>query len=105
MADTIFQAGKLTAVYAPVGRRANGELRYRRARFDLLEWAPTGVDAATFILPLALTGIAADQLNLDEPPERYGLEFGYYTVESIVLEQYQGDGSDSWKGLHTFGPI
>ncbi len=102
MAESIWEAGKLRAVYNPIGRRENGERRFRRANFDVLEWKPNG-SRATYIVPLGITRIAASETNLREA-EGFGHEFGYYDLDPIIIEPHEGDGkSDSWMSLHAFG--
>ena len=109
MAETIWEKGKLKAVYQPAGRRENGELRYRRANFDVLEWTAPGASRSdTFVVPLGLVRIvsADTNLNANDGDAQLGHEFGYYDPEITVVEPHEGDGrGDSWKSLHCFGYV
>jgi hypothetical protein len=105
MAETVWETGKLRAVWHPIGKRANGEQRFRRANFDVLQWASTGGAWDTYIVPLGTARITNADVTLLEA-ERIGTEFGYYDIEPIVIDVHESDGrSDSWKALHSFGYI
>lgn len=100
-----FLTGRLTAVYSPAGNDAAGQTRYQRANFDVLEWAPNASDRrTTYVVPLGTNRISSDDLGIS-PAAEVGREFGYYTLNSLVIEPHTGDGSDSWIGLHSFGPV
>lgn len=106
MAENLWQKGKLTAVMYPAGTHENnGEKRYQRAPFDVLNWIPPGgTDMETFLVPV---GHEFPGLNLSaQQDEQLGMEFGYYTGEQLILETYQAGGQDvGWRGVHTFGPV
>lgn len=107
MAENIWNKGKLTPIYYPVGKRENGEDRYIRAPFDLLKWqSTTSSTEDLYVLPLGFETIGAKDFTLAGQDERTRVEFGYYSPEPIVLQQHEGDGkSDTWKALHSFGPV
>lgn len=103
---TVFESGKLTDVWTPVGRDAAGTARYRRANFDVLLWAAaSGAVAEYYVVPLGIerTNSAEIALKSDGSPQ-IGQEFGYYNSDSLMLEVHQGDGmSDTLQALHSFG--
>lgn len=103
MAESIWEAGKLTAIYHPVGRRIDGGSRYRRARFDLLQWASTsGSREELYVVPVSITNADAGDINLKDTGQ--DAEFGYYGLERVVVEPHEADGhADTWTALHTFG--
>lgn len=108
MAESIWEKGRLTAVYQQVGRRESDRARrFRRANFDVLEWASVeGQPEALYILPNSGDRATAADYNLKEQAENAGREFGYYTLDPMVVEVHEADGrSDSWKALHAFGPL
>jgi hypothetical protein len=107
MAETIWEAGRLTDVWTPVGRDAGGAPRYRRAHFDILNWVSgTGV-ADMYVLPLGTERVnSADIVIKNDGSGQIGQEFGYYSSESMLLDPSQGDGmSDTLQALHTFGYV
>lgn len=100
-----FLTGRLTAVYTPAGNDAAGQTRYQRANFDVLEWSPKAGDRrTTYVVPLGMTRIDTGDIA-GSPAVEVGREFGYYTLNSLVIEPHTADGSDSWAGLHSFGPV
>lgn len=107
MAESIWEAGRLREVFEPVGRRANGELRYRRAKFDVLEWAKTATsDAELYVVPSGFNRIEPGQFNVPLDDKNAGSEFGFYSIGAHVIEPHEADGkSDTWKALHGFGAI
>ena len=107
MAETIWEKGRLRSVFEPVGKRANGEVRYRRANFDVLEWASTATgDAELYVIPLGFGRIEPGQFNVPVHDFNSGSEFGYYTLWRDIVEPHESDGkSDTWKALHGFGAL
>lgn len=103
MAESIWQKGKLNAVYVPAGMRANGSPRFRRANFDLLSWAASASGPESIYIATIGDRVSANAINNAE--ENLGSEFGFYELEPIVIEPHQADGSDSWIGLHTMGAV
>ena len=103
-AQADFQTGRLTAIYNQVGNDAAGQPRYVRANFDLLEWAEGSGRRETFVVPLGTERISSDDVGV-QAEWQVGREFGYYTLAPLVLEPHQANGSDSWIGLHGFGPV
>ena len=100
-----FETGRLTAVYAPYGKDSNNKLRYVRENYDQLEWvAPNATRSATYAVPLGTIVGGKDPLY-QLGVEGLGREFGYYTLESIVADRHQHNGSDSFVGLQFFGPV
>ncbi len=100
-----FETGRLTPVYSPLGKTASGQLRYVRERYDQLEWvSPGATRTATFAVPLGsiIVGNNPDEQVQDQ---EFGREFGYYSLDSIVADRHQHNGSDSFVGLQFFGPI
>lgn len=96
-----YDVGKLKAVYHPVGTYG-----YKRAMFDFLTWSPDGVAAPdNYVVPLGLNRIAASDMNeTNDRFEEYGREFGFYSLDHIVLEVHDGNGlQDTIVSLHTFG--
>jgi hypothetical protein len=106
MADQ-WQTGKLTPVFQPVGRRTSGETVYRRAAFDLLQWAPVaGNDEELFVSTHGFEALNSDAVNLlsDGDAISAGGEFGFYTLDQFVSEPHEGDGvGDDIQSLHGFG--
>ena len=111
MAESVWQAGKLRAVYQPAGRRINGEARYRRANFDVLEWTPPGASqSSSYVLPLGTVRVVAGEMNISatngDGDSQFGQEFGYYEPEILVVDLHEGGGQgDTWKDLHSFGYV
>ena len=105
MAESIWEGGRLTDVWTPVGRDANGQARYRRANFDLLSWVSGNGAGELYVLPLGIERIsAADIVLKGDGSGQIGQEFGYYNSDSLMLDPSQGDGmSDTVQALHTFG--
>jgi hypothetical protein len=105
MAEAIWEKGTLRAVLQPVGRRENGEMRYRRALFDVLEWASVeGQPRETYILPRGIVAVTGTDVNALNEADEIGREFGYYDAQPLIIEPHEGDGkSDSWRALHAFG--
>lgn len=100
-----FTTGRLTAIYTPAGKDAAGQDRYARASFDLLEWADTSSSRrATYVVPIGTTRVDPGDV-IDSPAAEVGREFGYYTLNPLVIEPHTADGSDSFIGLHSFGPV
>lgn len=104
MAEAIWTTGKLIPVYQPVGIRANGERRYRRAPYDLLSWASTaGADEALYINTVG-NPIASEPADVVNEAHEYGHEFGYYGLGGVVVEPHVGNGSDdTWQAVQSFG--
>ena len=106
MAEIAWETGKLQAVLHPVGKRANGEQRYVRGNYDVLEWQAPGASAPSqYVVPLSIgERISAGGVNLTDV--QIGHEFGYYDLERHVIELHEADGrGDSWRSLHSFGTI
>lgn len=105
MADaSVFETGKLTDVWVQCGLDAFGQKRFQRANFDVLNWSSDGGYPAMYVVPLGIERTnSADQALNDL--FRAGREFGYYGVESFVVDPSQGDGSDTIFGLHSFGYV
>ncbi len=105
MPQTIWEAGRLTDVWTPVGKSDEGNQRYRRANFDILLWSSTaGAPPETYVAPLGdrITGV---DVALKESWQT-GHEFGYYGKDSILTETHMGDGaSDAVTALHDFGYV
>lgn len=100
-----FEAGKLTDVWAPAGRDSSGQVRYRRARFDVLV-SSLGGSPETYVVPLGSDALYNNDVAVkSDHSAQVGMEFGYYTGDSLFVEQHAGDGSDNVLGLHTFGPV
>ena len=104
MADaSVFETGRLTDVWTPSGKDQFGQTRYRRANFDVLTWTVNSIPE-TYVLPLGLERINSAEVVLKD--SQTGHEFGYYTADSLILEQHQGDGmSDTLPALHSFGVV
>ena len=106
MAEAIWTTGKLIPVYQPVGTRANGERRYRRAGFDLLLWSPTADgDESLWINTL---GDRTDSSHVDLVTEAHevGHEFGFYTPGAVIVEPHEGSlDNDTWQSVQSFGFI
>lgn len=107
MAESIWEGGRLTDVWTPVGRDAGGAARFRRANFDILNWVSGTGTPDTYVLPLGIERVsAADVVLKADGSGQLGQEFGYYGGDSVVLETHQGDGmSDTLPALHAFGPL
>lgn len=105
MAESVWAGGKLTAVYNPVGKTEGGEVRFRRAWFDVLLWAQTaGGRAETYVLPLGIVQASASELGILDADWEFGREFGYYGPGAHITEpNHGGGGSDSLFDLHNFG--
>ena len=98
-----FSTGKLTAVYSTVGKRSNGETRYRREGYDVLSWDAGGVDPETYIVPLG-DRVSSGGANLNDA--QFGMEFGFYDLQPLVIEPHVANGSqDTWASLHSFGYV
>ena len=106
MAEQVWTSGRLTAVYQPVGIDAFGRERFRRASFDLLEWAPVaGAPVAVYVNTLGFSNTDSASIDLNEAYMN-GHEFGFYRLDSIVVEPHDGNGDDdTWVALHSFGYI
>ena len=108
MADQ-WQTGQLTQVFNPVGADANGNVRFRRAPFDLLLWGPAGSDPEFFVNTRGFESITSATIQLlenDGDALQVGHEFGYYTKDSVVIEPHCGDGDgDDWHSVTIFGYI
>jgi hypothetical protein len=103
MAQTVWESGKLTDVWAPVGRSDEGNVRFRRANFDLLNWSQTGGQQEVYVLPGVGDRFPGQEVNLKDSWQT-GVEFGYYGKDSAFAETHFGDGqSDSVFALHSFG--
>lgn len=106
MPESVWEKGRLEQVFLGVGRRENGEARYRRANFDVLRWTkPGGSNEELYIVPHGVGGrISGGELNLQE--EQLGIEFGYYDLEKHVIDPVLADGRrDNWLALHYFGHV
>lgn len=106
MAEQVWTSGRLTAVYQPVGRDGLGRERFRRAAFDLLEWAP--VDGDPVNVYVNTVGSELPNSASADLKEAFanGHEFGFYRLDSIVVDPHQGNGEDdTWVALHSFGYI
>ena len=100
-----FESGRLKAVYTPLGKDANGNLRYYRENYDQLEWVSAiGGRTATYAVPLGFERATVDP-DYQLLEQEVGREFGYYTLENIVADRHEHDGSDSFVGLQFFGPV
>lgn len=106
MADSTWETGRLISIWHPVGRRSDGAMRYRRARYDLLLWSPDGIVAAdNYVVPTGITEVDPLEINLRDTGQT-GMEFGYYTNGHIIVDFHEPDGrDDTWKSLHFFGPM
>jgi hypothetical protein len=107
MAESIWEKGRLTAVFQQVGVRSDdGKKRFRYANFDVLEWASVdGNPPVLYILTAGGDSLTAPDINLKED-EKAGREFGYYQLDPLIIDACEADGkSDSWRSLHSFGPI
>ena len=102
---SVWNSGRLHAVYNPV--RVGNEILYRQANFSVLEWAPTASSRwGTYVIPNSIVDVDDNQLNdLVAHETEVGTMFGYFSLDPIVVEPHQADGSDSWVGLHTFGYV
>ena len=109
------RTGRLTAVFHPVGTFEGGARKLKRANFDLLQWASTeGGISRTYVVTRGFERITSAELQAGFIPGNVaaeaidvGSEFGFYGDGYEVVE-YGGQGAgvtDSWKGLHAFGPI
>ena len=107
MAEAIWTTGKLIPVYQPVGRRANGERRYRRAPFDLLMWASVaGGDESLWINTLGFGGTDSSQVDLVNEAHEVGHEFGFYHPGGVIVEPHEGSfNDDTWQSVQAFGYI
>ena len=108
MADaSVFEQGQLNVVWSFVGKDSNGNDRYRRAPFDILNWSSDAGYPQTYIVPLGLERVsAADVVLKADGSLQIGQEFGYYTGYRFVIDPSQGDGmGDTLQQLHTFGPV
>lgn len=105
MADNAFQKGELTEVIYPVGTSERGEVRYKKANFELLQWKPPGASLEElYIITTSPAEFDIGQLNLAGHQDfQNGSDFGFYTGNQVILEPHQADGSDSgWRGVHGF---
>lgn len=105
-AASAFETGRLTDVWVPAGKDSLGNVRYRRAQFDVLLWDISGTPE-TFVVPLGLERAHSVTAQLvQDHAANFGQEFGYYSADSIVVEPHTADGlQDSVLSLHTFGPV
>lgn len=106
MAESVWEKGRIEEVLHPVGKRENGEARYRNANFSVLRWkAPGGSLEELWVLPNGMIDrLSGGELNLQE--EQLGLECGYLSLARHIVEPFQADGrEDSWKSLHGFGYV
>lgn len=107
----VWESGRLTAVYHPVGTRSDGELRLKRANYDVLEWqGPGATRTSTYVVPLGFERVTdsdlEDYIHSDARDAiEVGQEFGFYQKGVAIVEPHQADGSDSWVGLQFFGHI
>lgn len=99
-----FEAGVLTDVWTFVGYAANGNKRFRRANFDLLNWDAGSGAPSTYVVPLGLERISQAEIILKDTPQ-VGHEFGYYGGDSAIVDSIPGDGSDTFVGLNCFGYV
>lgn len=109
MAEQVWTTGKLTPIYTPVGTNSDGSVRYRRAPFDLLQWASTpGGDAEVYVNTLGFQSTGAEDIGLLDDTDAITVshEFGWYMLGRIVLEPHDGNGlDDTWASLNSFGYI
>lgn len=105
MAETVWTTGRLTPVYHPVGKRADGELMLKRANFDLMQWAAVpGGKVSTYITTLVGGGVASADVEDENQGEQLGRIFGYYNLNAVIIEPYEMGGmTDNWMGVHSFG--
>lgn len=106
MPQTVWEAGRLTDVWMPVGVSDEGNVRFRRANFDILQWASVLNGAPdTYVVPLGTDRFPTSEVAL-KGTWQVGQEFGYYVKDSLYTETHQGDGqSDSVTALHNFGYV
>ncbi len=110
MAD-VWESGRLTAVYHPAGFRTDGELKLKRANYDVLEWVgPGATRMSTYVVPLGsgeriTHSDINDYTNENRDALDVGQEFGFYQKRIAIVEPHEGNGSDSWVGLQFFGYI
>ena len=104
-----FETGKLHAVYHPIGS-VNGEPRFKRANFDVLDWSATSTGIVQrYVLPLGFQRVTDSDLNDNDRVAGsdaidVGQEFGFYSNKFFVVEQSEGSGQeDSLFSVHSFG--
>ena len=111
MSELRFESGLLTAVYFNIGPRADDRSpKLLRANFDALDWASTSGGAVErYAVPLGFERYTAADVNdnLTNSDNReavdVGQEFGFYGAGSYIIETHDGNGGDSWFGVHGFG--
>ena len=105
----VWQSGKLRAVFSPAGVNANGEARYARNNFDLLQWQEPGASIAApwVVSPTADSVPPGEEINGgDLLDEGLAQEFGFYELMPLLLESYRDSGDfTSAQDLHFFGPV
>ena len=110
MASLQFESGRLTPVYHPMGTRSDGEPRYKRANYDILDWAisATGI-FDRYVVPLGIERVTGLDLNDSDRPDGsdaidVGQEFGFYGKTYFIVEPHEGNGSkDELFSIHAFG--
>ena len=108
MADNIWQQGRIQEIVYTAGKDSNGNTRYVKASYEILHWGSTsGGIVEDYVIPKGFFADPVAGLNIAGfQDEQAKSEFGYYTPDRIVIEPHEADGkSDSWKALHSFGPI
>jgi len=111
MSELRYESGRLIAVYVDVGRRESDRSpKLLRANFDILEWASTSGSAVErYAVPLGFERVTAVDINdnLTNSDNReavdVGQEFGFYQTAPHIIGSHEGDGGDSWFGIHAFG--
>ena len=110
MAESIWTAGKLTAVYQPAGRFSDGTTRFRRAPIDLMIWASDSSSSGDmYINTLGFERLSSASIGLiddDAEAPQAGHEFGYYSMQPLIVDVHDGNGqNDGWPAVHMLGYI
>jgi hypothetical protein len=109
MTDLTFESGKLTAVYYNIGRREDRTNKLMRANFDVLDWGVSSARTDRYAVPLGIERITNEDLNDPLTPSDareaidVGQEFGFYQAGEFIIETHDGNGGDSFFGVHSFG--
>ena len=106
MAESVWESGKLTDVWYPVGRSDSGNLRLRRANWDILLWTAPGASSPdTYVVPFGGDRFTSPDVGLRTSDWQIGTEFGYYGTDSVQIEPHETGGIDSIQSLHNFGYV
>ena len=106
--SSVWQNGRLKAVFSQVGRDANNVERFVRNRFDVLRWVAPG-RTLTEEWVIAPTADAVPPGLADLGPlreESRSQDFGLYELQPFIVEQHRNLGGDEGIfAVHFFGPV